>query len=271
MENWNYNHIPDKSLIITLVALTLPLLSSSQDLQRINLVRIKEPVAVSMDRNGSILMADKWGNINRISKNGDMELNYSPEKNGRVTLLEGWTTLDILVFYESFQSVTLLDRFLAPISSIDLAPHVGFGRLATYNYESNIWVIDDTDFSLKLLDTSLNKITINTPFNLILDPDNYEIAFAREYQNLLFISDLKTGILIFDNLGNYLKTLPVKEVTYFGFVDNDIYFVSGSELIFQDIYSTKEKRIEVPTAKYYLASNNRLFLFSKDWLTIYNY
>ena len=252
-----------------LLAITLQ--GVTQNLQRIKEVRIQEPVAISMDRNGAIFIAHRGGSISKLSKNGEIELKYSPERNGGVSLLEAWTTLDILVFYEGLQSLTLLNRFLTPISTTDLSSHIGYARLATFNYESNIWVIDDSDFSLKLLDTSLNRVTINTPLNLILDQENYQLTFIREYQNLLFIGDLNTGVLIFDNLGNYIRTINVDGVTFFSFIENEIYYKIGDELIFKDIYSNVERRIDIFPAVYYLVSKNELYLFTKDEMAIYSY
>ncbi|MDA0194383.1 MAG: hypothetical protein O2887_02285 [Bacteroidetes bacterium] len=230
----------------------------------------KGVVSVSQDRNGSIYVADKFGNLNRYSANGDLELTYSTPKRGAVTLLEAWPTLNILLFYQDFQSITLLDRFLTPIVAIDLNDKVGFVRLATFNYESNFWLIDDSDFSLKLWDRRLDQITVVTPFNLLLNPDKYAITFMREYQNQLFISDLKSGILIFDNLGNYLRTLPFKGVEYFNFFGNEIYFLSDDGLNYYNIYSFEKRLVAVKPTKFALDQKNGLVLIDENMIGIYS-
>lgn len=270
MGNWNYRHI-HRRLSFSIAFLILPLLGNAQNLKKIKEIRIDEPIAVSIDRNGSIFIGHNGGKISKVSNTGELDLIYSPKKNTAITLLEAWTTLDILAFHEGLQSLTLLNRFLTPISTIDLATHIGYARYATFNYEANIWVIDDSDFSLKLLDTSLDRVTINNPLNLIMDQENYQITFIREYQNLLFISDLNTGILIFDNLGNYLRTLKTKNVDFFGFLENAIYYKSGDKLIFKDIYANSERVMDVPKAKYYLATKNEIYSFTEEKLTIYGY
>lgn len=271
MDKWCYGNIPNQFQLVLVTVLIAGSSCFSQNLQKIREVGIENPVAVSMDRNGSLLVADKNGSMNKYSIEGEKELNYSPQRNGRITLLEAWTTLDILAFYGGLQSVTILNRFLTPTFTIDLAPFIGYARLATYNYESNIWAIDDSDFNLKLLDLALNRVTISTPLNLILDEGSYDIRFIREYQNLLFIGDYNTGILIFDNLGNYLRTLDVKAVDYFGFVKNEIYYLIENNLIFRDIYTNEEHSLAIPKARHYLVSNDRLFIFSKDTMAIYQY
>ncbi len=270
MENWNYRPTLSR-VILLLLFFSISILGFNQDLQKIKEVAITDPVGVSLDRSGSIFVAHKRGSISKFSKTGEVELVYSPERNAAITLIEAWTTLDILTFQEGIQSLTLLNRFLTPISVINLSTHIGYARLATFNYESNIWVIDDTDFSLKLLDTSLDKVTINTPLNLILNEDDYQLTFIREYQNLLFIGDLNTGVLVFDNLGNYLKTLAAEKIKFFGFIENEIYYHLGDELILTDIYTITERRINVPRAKYYLVTKDQLYAFRNDRLEIYEY
>jgi hypothetical protein len=89
----------------------------------------------------------------------------------------------------------------------------------------------------------------------------------REYQNLLFINDRNAGILIFDNLGNYKKTIPYRGVEYFNFLGNNLYFIKDSSLVILDVYSGLEKVIALPSNKKYqyaLMSPGTVFLFSEN-------
>ena len=158
---------------------------------------------------------------------------------------------------------------MTPISTIDLTPYVGFARLVTYSYESNIWIVDDTDFTLKLLDVELQKVVSTTPLNSVLNMNDYDISFMREYQNLLFISDLNSGILVFDNLGNYLRTIVVTGVSYFGFEGNDIYYSVDGELIYSDLYSAEERKIQLPAGGYNLSLNGKILSVGQNRMTFY--
>jgi len=257
-----------KAIILTL-CLALCSQSYGQEGQLLRQVEIKGAVSISQDRNGSIYISDKFGTLNRYSSSGDLELTFSTPTRGAVTLLEAWPTLNVLLFYQDFQSITLLNRFLTPIADIDLNGKVGFARLATFNFESNIWIVDDSDFTLKLWDRQRDQITISTPFNLILNPDNYDITFMREYQNQLFISDRKSGILIFDNLGNYLRTLPYEDVKYFNFSGNEIYFMTEKKLTYYNLYSSEKREVEVAESKFALHQREGLVLIDENQANFY--
>ncbi|MEQ9423474.1 MAG: hypothetical protein RJQ09_03580 [Cyclobacteriaceae bacterium] len=259
-----------KAWIVFIAFLVIPKDGRSQAIEKLKEIKINEPISVSSDRNGNIFLSDRYGNLNKYSSEGELELTYSTPQRGGATLLEAWPTLNVLLFYQDFQSITVLNRFLAPIQELNLNDLVGFARLATFNFQSNIWLIDDSDFMLKLYDRQLGQITISTPLNLILDQNDSDISFIREYQNQLFIADRNNGILIFDNLGNYLKKLPYTGVNSFTFLGNEMHFLMGKKLLIYNIYSQKEQSVEVPTSNFVLSIDGKLYLFQKDKFLIYS-
>lgn len=242
-----------------------------QELRLINEFEVDEPQSASLDRKGSLFIAERSGIINKYGSGGEIDLTYSASRNSKITLLEAWSTLDVLVFYGGYQSVTILNRFLSPITEVSLQDKIGFARLATFSGESNLWVIDDSDFSLKLLDLSLDLITIVTPFNQILDPDDYDISYIREYQNLLFIVDKNTGILVFDNLGNYLRTIEAKGLTFTGFINDEIYYAIDNELTLVNIYSEEQRTINLPSDGMALVSNDKVYLIGERTVKVFSY
>ena len=233
---------------------------------------IEKAASASLDRKGALFVATATGTVNKYSSDGEFELTFSAARNSKIGLVEAWTTLDIMVFYAGFQSVTLLNRFLAPITEISLRDKVGFARLVTSNYESNLWVIDDSDFSLKLIDLTLDQVTINTPFNQVLDPESYDISFLREYQNLLFIVDQSSGVLVFDNLGNYLRKISVGAgIEFVGFLNNELYYSRDQELVFIDIYTGDRRSLPLPSSGLVLATASRIFLLKGSRVELYSY
>jgi hypothetical protein len=242
---------------------------------------IQVPTAkkVSIDRYYNFYIADNNGNIFKYDSLGNEINRFSPQKKANVSLLEAWKTVNIFVFYRELQEYNLLDRFLTTSTSnfkinsdIQNEKTIGFARIATVAPDNNLWIFDDNDFSLKKYDTRLNKILFSTSLDLILDPQFYDLNYMREYQNLLFINDRNSGILVFDNLGNYKRTLPYKSVEYFNFLGNYLYFLNGSSLILLDIYSGVEKEVALPEDKKYnflLISPGTVYFFLQNKVDIY--
>ena len=109
MRSWNY--LSTRRVFALLLGWVICVTVHAQRLKKLKEVDINEPVAVSVDRRGSVLIADRSGSINKYSNEGVFELNYSPNRNTKVSLIEAWTTLDVLVFYEGIQSIAILNRF----------------------------------------------------------------------------------------------------------------------------------------------------------------
>ena len=202
--------------------------------------------SISIDQDGNVYTVSKRGTLTKWDLTGSPLLTFSPSKLGSVTLLEAWQGLRPFLFYRDFQEFILLDRFLTPASNYDFpSMDIGYVQLATLGIDNNLWVIDINDFSLKKIDLLFKAIISNTSLEFLLKPDLHKINFMREYQNLLFINDETTGIMVFDNLGNYLRSIEVSGLTQLGFFRNEVYFLKNQKLNFIDIYNQEGRTIDL--------------------------
>lgn len=226
---------------------------------------IEKPTTVSIDRLGNFYVATNKGALKKYNADLKFQLEYAPQKNGKITLAEAWNPLRVLVFYENFQEYLFLDRFLTTSNRFDLRPLTDYAGMVTPSFDNNIWLVDLADFGLKKYNIQFRQFTIQTPFDLLLDPGNYEISHIREYQNLVFVGDKKSGILIFDNLGNYLRTINYKGVSYFNFLENEIYFIDQKSLVFYNIYNQKKRIVDLPREGLYALTNGeKIYLFTEN-------
>lgn len=207
-----------------------------------------EPDRVSVDRYNNLYLSDRSGNIYKYDSSGQQLVTFSPKRRGRVGLLEAWNTVTVAAFYPELQEYLLLDRFLALTPGVKIdTKNVGFIRLAAPSADGNIWLIDDSDFSIKKLNAASGDIMLKTPLDLLLEAGAYDLGFIREYNNMLFVSDRNSGILVFDNMGNYKKKLPFKNVEQPGFYKEMLYFSRDSaSLHLFNLYDLSETDIELP-------------------------
>jgi hypothetical protein len=262
-----------KAVLVPCLWLCSLIISQAQSLELLREVKIQSPASVSLDRYNHIFVGDERGNVNQYDAEGKFLLTYSPPKVVRLSLLEAWNTTKIFTFSRDFQQYTLLDRFLTPIGQYSLdETTVGFARVASLSADDNLWLFDEVDFSLKKLLLRTGAVSINAPMNRILDARDYDLAFLREYQHMLFISDRNSGLLVFDNLGNYRKKLPFKGLSSFGMLNEEVYFLQGSEVHFFHLYTFAERSLTLPEGmkpNHVLAFEDRLVLFSGDQMRIY--
>lgn len=263
------NRIKIFSALLALIWLLCSYNVSAQKLLLRSSTIINDPVAVSIDRLNNIYIADKKGNLKQYT-NGLLQQIFSPQKSGSITLVEAWNPLKIFLFYADFQEYLFLDRFLTSAQRYSSNEWSRYSGMMTISADNNLWIIDYVDFGLKKYDINFSQFTVTTPFDLILDPENHEISFIREYQNLVFISDKVSGILVFDNMGNYLRKIPATEINYFSFLGDYLYFLQGDELIATNIYSAEKKIIKLPEpALFALAYDKHIALITEDALNIY--
>jgi len=214
-----------------------------------------------------IYYADKKGNLFKYSPDLDLINEFSAQQTGIIDLIDAWNPLRILLFYQSKQEYTLLNRFLVETSSrYSLQEITDYAALVSSSLDNNIWLADLADFGLKKYNTQFNQMVLSTPFDLLLKTQDYNLTHLRAYKNRLFISDLESGILVFDNLGNYLKTIPDMNINYFNFLNEEIYFLQKAQLKFIDIFSGKQRNIEsemFENAQFVLAAAKNIYIFEK--------
>jgi len=266
--------IPYCLVILLCCSLSLSAQNNNAGWQKIKTVPLSSPVeTVSIDRYGMFYIADEEGNIFKYDSLGVLQVTFSTPKKADITLLEAWRNVNIFVFYRSFQEYVLLDRFLAPAPNMPLDGNaIGFARLATFSYDNNMWIVDEQDFSLKKYNMTFNKVDLYTPLDLLLDPTLYDMNYMREYQNLLFINDKNSGILIFDNLGLYKTKIPIKGLPSIGFYNDEIYFQEGDNIRFINIYTYTERTEPLPSIgnfAFVLYTKSRLYLFRNNSVEVY--
>jgi len=230
---------------------------------------------VSIDPYLNFYTADANGNVSKYDADGNYLSTFSPQKKSNVTLLEAWRNVNIFVFYRNFQQFLFLNRFLTSSPITDLNEElVGFARIAAPSSDNNLWLVDETDFSLKKYNLTYHKLDIRNPLELILNPQNYDLTFLREYQNLLFINDKNSGILVFDNMGNLKERIPVQGLDYFSFIQNNLYYIKDNQLTIIDLYTKEAKEIKLPGDKQYtsvLLGDQKAFLFDQESIDIYSF
>jgi hypothetical protein len=230
---------------------------------------------VSSDAYGFIYLTDHSGNIYKLDSIGKQFVLASPPRRGKITSIEATRNVNIFVFYSEYQVYYYYDRFLMQSQTLTFpSAIVGFARIATPSLDQNVWLFDDQDFSLKKYNSTYSTIDINTPLDLIIDPEVYNMNCMREYQNLLFINDANSGILIFDNMGNYKTRILIKGLTYFSFYGDNLVFVKDGSLSILNIYSYKEQKYTdelFKGASAAILTNKRLHLIHDDTMFIYSF
>lgn len=252
-------------VIIGMAQPASPVLDTSQARYR---VPWPQPERIAVDRLGQLYTTDSRGNVNRYDSLGQFQLTFSAPRPAPVTLLEPWNAVRIFVFYREQQQYQILDRFLSESPLKNFPSELGFVRLATLSNDNNLWVVDDADFSLKKVDWQTGRILLSSPLELLLPGGNYDLSYLREYQNQVYIVDRKSGLLIFDNMGNYQKTWALPGLSYLFFQGENLLYSDDKALYRRPLYRVEapHKLAELPGVGPAFAHQNRLWWWHRGVL-----
>ncbi|KAA9331186.1 hypothetical protein [Adhaeribacter soli] len=234
---------------------------------------VAQPAAMSLDRMNNIYLTDRKNNLHQYIATGRLVNTYSPARNGHIGNVEAWNGMKVMLFYDDQQQITLLDRFLNNISTIRLRDYTeGSIKVATTTADDRLWLFNETEFSLLKFDPRSSEVVSTTQLGLTLNRKQSDVRFIREYQNMVYLVDKTTGIYVFDNLGNYKKTLPFPELSYIGFKGDELYYLKGGKLHFFNLYSFAERSFDVPPVPAYrqaLVGEELIYLLSDSGLDLY--
>lgn len=203
---------------------------------------------VSLDNQGFIFSTDLEGNMYQFQADKSTWINnFSPARQGRVSSLEAFWTVNIFTFSVDLQEYRILDRFINPVAENRIPNQlISLAKVATLGNNNIIWVLDESDLSLKQFDYRRNRIIQHQPLNLILGESSLYVTDMREYGNLLFLTIEDEGVFIFDNQGNFIKKHQIQLDQKLSFWKNTIVFNTNGELILLDFQSGIKEKYSLP-------------------------
>lgn len=193
--------------------------------------------AASQDANGLVYIGLNNGEVIRFTEDLDVDLRYAPERVSPVTLIDASNRFRVFVHYENLQEFVLLDRFLTESARYSLRDHTAFASMAAPSQNNSVWVMDTQNFTIQKINPLLNQVEFSIPLEQLLPPGNYSGSYLHEYQNLLFISDPKRGLFLFDNLGNLLDQIDQRGIYTFSFYQNTLVAPIENGVLEYDIYT----------------------------------
>ncbi|MGY6522325.1 MAG: hypothetical protein ACXIUD_11380 [Mongoliitalea sp.] len=238
-------------IFICCLLLALPLHPShAQEVEwePVSAIHVPRMDLVSLDNQGFIFVVDLEGNLYQYQADkAEWINNFSPPRQARVSTLEAFWTVNIFTFSVDLQEYRILDRFINPIAENRIPSHlISLAKVATLGNNNIIWVLDETDLSLKQFDYRRNRIIQHQPLNLILGESALFVTDMREYGNLLFVNIEDEGIFIFDNQGNYIRKHDMIIDQKLSFWKNNLVFTEGDYLILMDFQTGQRSTYLLP-------------------------
>jgi len=202
---------------------------------------------VFLDNLDQLHIVDDKGTLTRYTQDLELLYKYADNTLGKIQHIDVNNPLKALVFHRDYGIISYLDNTLALIRKANLQDW-GYYDIATIasSNDGNIWLYDPAKNQiLKINDTGGVVLSTNNLNDYRLE--DLEPTKIVERDNKLFVYDDQYGIIIFDNLGQYLKVLPIKDVSTFQTDGKNIFVYKDSSIKVYTIRLLEESNIELNT------------------------
>lgn len=164
------------------------------------------------DELGNFYFVTSQNEILKTDSTGRELFRNSNNRLGDINLFDARDPFHLLVYYDDFNQIQLLDRTLTPTSTIHLAEVGIFQTNAlALSSDNQIWVFDDLNQRLLKLDESGATVIESDNLGQLLG-QSFQPAHAVEFDNRVWLTDPSIGILVFDVFGKFLQQIPAPGV-----------------------------------------------------------
>lgn len=223
---------------------------------------------IAADPLGKLYVVTPSNEVQQYAQDGSILYRYNNNTLGELTRIDATDPFQLMLYYEEYQTVVILDRTLNPLSAINLWEFGIRQPVAPAMSNDNVlWVYDHADFRLRKLDRQGNTLYDSGDLNIILDATPRPVEIVARH-NLIVINDPDTGLLVFDNFGQYLQTLPLPGSSHIQLPDPDrILLYREDRWISYHIQVGKQTALDLPES---VPSDAQLIAVGKYIFTLHN-
>jgi hypothetical protein len=231
-------------------------------------------VDFTVDNLDNVYVLNSRGQLKKFNSNGDsIAVFNNVKKFGQATLIDVSNPLKILLYYEDFATIVMLDNVLNILNTIDLRKHNIFQVKAIgQSYDNKIWLYDELENKLKKIDED-GGLLLETPDFRLLVGDAPSPQRIFDHEQFVYLYDSLKGVFVFDYFGglknkiliNKWQNLKVAGKYIFGAYIGSLYRYEISSFRFD------EWKMPLPLQKSrsFNFSANRLYALKENSIEIY--
>lgn len=198
----------------------------------------------------------KVDNLNRIYVVNDKNVvvNYSPEnkelyryannRSGKISTVDVSNPLRVVLFYDDFNHVKVLDNTLSVISELSLSEMYSDITACSSTNDGHLWIYDPIQFRLLKIRDNGDILVESSNVN-DFGMNNVVISEIMEKNNTVVLCDKNKGFYIFDNLGQYQYHYNVGGIKNMVFDGRQVIYYTEKEGLKSFVLRTKKEN-DVP-------------------------
>lgn len=211
--------------------------------------------------------------LEKYDSKGNFLKSLSNKNLGNISFIDVRDPLKILLFYRFFQQIAFIDNMLSPSGNPIMLDALGYSQISSVcsSHNNGFWIYNQQNSELIRFDQNLQK-TQQTGNLAQLTGQKITPDFMTEQNNVLFLNDSSSGILIFDIYGTYNKIIPLKGLTRFQVVNDEIIYSKDGKLRSYNIKTLEENELSLPStdALDVRTEKEKLYLLKQKSIDIYS-
>ncbi len=232
-------------------------------------------IYLNIDVLDNIYLISSGNRLIKLNSNGDSVAVFNDvKKYGAPTYIDVSNPLKILVYYQNYATVVVLDRLLVQRNTINLRKQQIFSvKAIATSYDNNIWLFDEQDLKLKKIREDGSLIQESSDMRQLVDPvPSPQLIIDNE--NLVYLYDTKKGFYIFDYYGGLQNKIPFLNWTDIAISGKKIMGFSENKLNSYQLSSLNLRTYDLPAFLHdydaIKTMNGKLYLLKKDKIEIYS-
>ena len=224
----------------------------------------------TIDNLDNIYLLSNTDQLRKISPNGDSAIFNDVRKYGKLFSIDATNPLKILLYYQNFSTIVVLDRFLNIRNTINLRRQDIFKvKAIAASYDNNIWLFDEGDAKLKKINDNGDVMLETVDFRNIFDtiPSPTQIV---DRDGFVYLYDSTKGFYTFDYYGALKSRIPFINWQNTEVVANTLYGFNATKLYQYKQGSLNLREYILPVsfggAVQIKAGNNKVYVLHPDGL-----
>lgn len=163
------------------------------------------------DNLGNIFLINSQQQVRKLDNHFDSVAVYNDiRRYGALAYIDASNPLKVLLYYNDFLTIVILDRLMNVRNTIDLRQsNILQCSAITPSYDNNIWLFDELDNKIKKIDDAGRVLLESADFRVLFDAPPRPRRL-EDYDKYLYAYDSAKGLLIMDYYGTYKKLIPLK-------------------------------------------------------------
>ena len=233
-------------------------------------------VAFTVDNLDNIYLLSSTNQVKKLNANGDSVAIFNDVKKfGQASLIDVSNPLKVLLYYQDFATVVVLDRLLNVRNMIELRKqNILQAHAIGQSYDNKIWVYDEVENKLKKIDED-GKLLQETPdFRQLFGaaPSPQKIFDQEQF---VYLYDSAQAVFVFDYYGALKNKILIGNWQNFKVAGKYIFGSSGNKLFRYDIKTARVDEWNMPDelqkSQSFNFSSSRLYALKKDVIEIYSF